>query len=232
MKSDSVLSLPHRRLVCCCQLYEVPDPNRNQRTGVHQREVFLFNDLLVVTKIFQKKKTSVTYSFRQSFALVEMQVHMFQNQHYPHGIRLSSANPGGERKVLIVFNAPSQQDRTRFTSDLRESIAEVQEMEKYRVESELDKQKGVMRPVVAGSDGGGPSGGVKAVNGTLVRPSLDDSYASADGLKRTALSSSLRDLADTGKRGRRNSAGSLDSTMEGSIINSPGLISAPTWLKM
>lgn len=44
-----VLSLPHRRLVCCCQLYEVPDPNRPQRTGVHQREVFLFNDLLVVS---------------------------------------------------------------------------------------------------------------------------------------------------------------------------------------
>lgn len=53
---------------------------------------------------------------------------------YPHGIRLTSAILGGERKVLIVFMAPSQQDRTRFVSDLRESIAEVQEMEKYRVE--------------------------------------------------------------------------------------------------
>uniref|UniRef100_A0A8C7K5J9 IQ motif and Sec7 domain ArfGEF 2 n=1 Tax=Oncorhynchus kisutch TaxID=8019 RepID=A0A8C7K5J9_ONCKI len=198
VSQHTVLSLSQRRLVCCCQLYEVPDPNRSQRTGVHQREVFLFNDLLVVTKIFQKKKTSVTYSFRQSFPLVEMHVHIFQKQYYPHGIRLTSANPGGDRKVLIMFNAPSQQDRTRFTSDLRESIAEVQEMEKYRVESELEKQRGVMRPVVAGSDGGGPSGGVKAVNGILGRPSLDDSYASADGLKRTALSSSLRDLADTG----------------------------------
>lgn len=57
-------------------------------------------------------------------------------QDYPHGIRLTSANPGGERKVLIVFTAPSQQDRARFTSDLRESIAEVQDMEKYRVECE------------------------------------------------------------------------------------------------
>lgn len=56
---------------------------------------------------------------------------------YPHGIRLTSAIPGGERKVLIVFTAPSQQDRTRFVSDLRESIAEVQDMEKYRVECEL-----------------------------------------------------------------------------------------------
>ena len=44
-----MLSLPHRRLVCCCQLYEVPDPNRPQRLGLHQREVFLFNDLLVVS---------------------------------------------------------------------------------------------------------------------------------------------------------------------------------------
>lgn len=223
-----VLSLPHRRLVCCCQLFEVPDPNRAQRSGVHQREVFLFNDLLMVTKIFQKKKTSVTYSFRQSFPLLDMQVHTFQNNYYPHGIRLTSANPGGERKVLIVFTAPSQQDRARFTSDLRESIAEVQDMEKYRVESELEKQKGVMRPsmLAGGGSAGGGIGGAGAVkgeevNGTLGRPSLDDTYASVDGLKRTALSSSLRDLSETGKRGRRNSVGSLDSTIEGSIISSP-----------
>ncbi|XP_067096437.1 IQ motif and SEC7 domain-containing protein 1 isoform X1 [Osmerus mordax] len=218
-----VLSLPHRRLVCCCQLYEVPDANRPQRTGLHQREVFLFNDLLVVTKIFQKKKTSVTYSFRQSFPLVEMQVHMFQNSYYPHGIRLTSAVLGGERKVLIVFMAPSQQDRTRFVSDLRESIAEVQEMEKYRVESELEKQKGVMRPSLLSGGGVGGGVGVKSdvVNGILGRPSLDDNYSAGEGLKRTALSSSLRDLSDTGKRGRRNSVGSLDSTMEGSIISSP-----------
>uniref|UniRef100_A0A671WXH5 IQ motif and Sec7 domain ArfGEF 2 n=1 Tax=Sparus aurata TaxID=8175 RepID=A0A671WXH5_SPAAU len=191
--ADCVLSLPHRRLVCCCQLFEVPDPNRGQRSGVHQREVFLFNDLLMVTKIFQKKKTSVTYNFRQSFPLLDMQVHTFQNTYYPHGIRLTSANPGGERKVLIVFTAPSQQDRARFTSDLRESIAEVQDMEKYRVESELEKQKGVMRP------------GGEVVNGTLGRPSLDDTYASVDGLKRTALSSSLRDLSETGE-GREHAA--------------------------
>uniref|UniRef100_A0A672ZIH2 IQ motif and Sec7 domain ArfGEF 2b n=1 Tax=Sphaeramia orbicularis TaxID=375764 RepID=A0A672ZIH2_9TELE len=211
-----VLSLPHRRLVCCCQLYEVPDPNRPQRTGVHQREVFLFNDLLVVTKIFQKKKTSVTYSFRQSFPLVEMQVHMFQNSYYPHGIRLTSAVLGGERKVLIVFMAPSQQDRTRFVSDLRESIAEVQEMEKYRVESELEKQKGVMRPslLTGGVVGGGVGVKSDVVNGTLGRTSFDDNCSVGEGLKRTALSSSLRDLSDTGKRGRRNSVGSLDSTME------------------
>ncbi|XP_072285234.1 IQ motif and SEC7 domain-containing protein 1-like isoform X2 [Pyxicephalus adspersus] len=211
-----VLSLPHRRLVCCCQLYEVPDPNRPQRMSLHQREVFLFNDLLVVTKIFQKKKILVTYSFRQSFPLVDMQMQLFQNSYYQHGIKLLSAVPGGERKVLIIFNAPSLQDRLRFTSDLRESIAEVQEMEKYRVESELEKQKGVLHPKTS------PGPGMKeALNGTLGRPSLGDTYALGEGLKRSALSSSLRDLSDVGKRGRRNSAGSLDSTIEGSIISSP-----------
>lgn len=62
-----------------------------------------------------------------------------------------------------------------------------------------------MRPgVLAGGSAGGGIGGAgavkgEAVNGTLGRPSLDDTYASVDGLKRTALSSSLRDLSETGE---------------------------------
>lgn len=38
--------------------------------------------------------------------------------------------------MLINFNAPNPQDRKKFTDDLRESIAEVQEMEKHRIECE------------------------------------------------------------------------------------------------
>lgn len=44
-----VLSVPHRRLVCCSRLYEVTDVNKVQKQAAHQREVFLFNDLLVVS---------------------------------------------------------------------------------------------------------------------------------------------------------------------------------------
>ncbi|CAI9619042.1 unnamed protein product, partial [Staurois parvus] len=212
-----VLSLPHRRLVCYCRLFEVPDPNKPQKLGLHQREIFLFNDLLVVTKIFQKKKNSVTYSFRQSFSLYGMQVILFENQYYPNGIRLTSAIPGADIKVLINFNAPNPQDRKKFTDDLRESIAEVQEMEKYRIETELEKQKGVVRPSMSQCSSLKKESG----NGTLNRTCLDDSYATGEGLKRSALSSSLRDLSEAGKRGRRSSAGSLDSNMEGSIISSP-----------
>ncbi|XP_041446947.1 IQ motif and SEC7 domain-containing protein 1 isoform X6 [Xenopus laevis] len=229
-----VLSLPHRRLVCYCRLFEVPDPNKPQKLGLHQREIFLFNDLLVVTKIFQKKKNSVTYSFRQSFSLYGMQVLLFENQYYPNGIRLTSAIPGADIKVLINFNAPNPQDRKKFTDDLRESIAEVQEMEKYRIEckykAELEKQKGVVRPSMSQSSSLKKESGNSALN----RACLDDSYASGEGLKRSALSSSLRDLSEAvfdllfgnsplhpSKRGRRSSAGSLDSNMEGSIISSP-----------
>ncbi|KAK7907409.1 hypothetical protein WMY93_016021 [Mugilogobius chulae] len=213
-----VLSLPHRRLVCYCRLFEVPDPNKPQKLGLHQREIFLFNDLLVVTKIFQKKKNSVTYSFRQSFSLYGMQVLLFENQYYPNGVRLTSAIPGADIKVLINFNAPNPQDRKKFTDDLRESIAEVQEMEKYRIESE-----GVVRVSMSQCSGLKKDTG----NGNLSRASLDDSYAIGEGLKRSALSSSLRDLSDAGKRGRRSSAGSLDSNLEGSIISSPHMRRRP-----
>lgn len=88
-------------------------------------------------------------------------------------------------------------------------------MEKYRLESELEKQKGPIRTELV--NGTGPMRG-EMMNG--IRPSLDDSYAT-EGLKRTALNSSLRDLTETGKRGRRNSVGSLDSTIEGSILSGP-----------
>uniref|UniRef100_H3AVC2 IQ motif and Sec7 domain ArfGEF 2 n=1 Tax=Latimeria chalumnae TaxID=7897 RepID=H3AVC2_LATCH len=212
-----VLSLPHRRLVCCCQLCEVPDPNRPQRHGLHQREVFLFNDLLVVTKIFQKKKISVTYSFRQSFPLVEMQVHLFQNSLHPIGsYRMAAAcSPRIQSASQLDFHTGKPADVKRGREIEKDFLLKVV----CFFAAELEKQKGVMRPSMA------QNSGLKkeAVNGTLTRACLDDTYAVGEGLKRSALSSSLRDLSETGKRGRRNSVGSLDSTMEGSIINSPRL---------
>lgn len=53
VRSLQVLSVPHRRLVCCSRLYEVTDVNKVQKQAAHQREVFLFNDLLVVSVLWQ-----------------------------------------------------------------------------------------------------------------------------------------------------------------------------------
>jgi PH domain len=48
-----VLAVPHRRLVCYCRLYEVLDPSKRDKTaGQHQREIFLFNDMLMVSYRF------------------------------------------------------------------------------------------------------------------------------------------------------------------------------------
>nr|XP_032524930.1 IQ motif and SEC7 domain-containing protein 1 [Danaus plexippus plexippus] len=133
------LALPHRRLVCYCRLYEIPDIHKKERPGVHQREVFLFNDLLVITKIFSKKKSSVTYTFRQSFPLCGMIVNLFSVPHYPFGIRLSRRVDG---RRLATFNARNEHDRCKFAEDLRESVAEMDEMEAMRIEGELNRGKG------------------------------------------------------------------------------------------
>lgn len=68
--------------------------------------------------------------------------------------------------------------------------------------AELEKQKGVVRPSMSQSSGLKKDTG----NGNLSRASLDDSYAVGEGLKRSALSSSLRDLSEAGRSSRKTAA--------------------------
>ncbi|CAI6354056.1 unnamed protein product [Macrosiphum euphorbiae] len=132
------LALPHRRLVCYCRLYEVADIYKKERPGVHQREVFLFNDLLVITKILSKKKNSVTYTFRQSYPLNGLTVSLFQMPYYQFGIKLTQRL---DSRLLITFNARNDHDRCKFVEDIRESICEMDEMENLRIESELERHR-------------------------------------------------------------------------------------------
>ncbi|XP_053618665.1 IQ motif and SEC7 domain-containing protein 1 isoform X2 [Plodia interpunctella] len=232
------LALPHRRLVCYCRLYEIPDIHKKERPGVHQREVFLFNDLLVITKIFSKKKSSVTYTFRQSFPLCGMSVNLFAVPHYPFGIRLSRRVDG---RRLATFNARNEHDRCKFAEDLRESIAEMDEMEAMRIEGELNRGKG---------RGGGNNRGVMEnrdsgvadvdmdhqqcmdhvhMHGVVVPPPPSCPAPAAPSrlshnpppttiIKRNVLSNSLVDINDpvalaAERLQRRGSVGSLDSGM-------------------
>lgn len=57
-----------------------------------------------MTKIFQKKKILVTYSFRQSFPLVEMHMQLFQNACEPPGtpMRCSHVTQDSQRDVSPV----------------------------------------------------------------------------------------------------------------------------------
>ncbi|XP_031832105.1 brefeldin-resistant Arf-GEF family protein schizo isoform X4 [Nomia melanderi] len=205
------MALPHRRLVCYCRLYEIPDIHKKERPGVHQREVFLFNDLLVVTKILSKKKNSVTYTFRQSFPLCGMVVTLFEVPHYPYGIRLSQRVDG---KVLVTFNARNEHDRCKFVEDLRESISEMDEMETLRIETELERQKS-SRSARGGAEN--RDSGVADVEICPCPGPCSDRSETIDmdtQLKRSALSNSLLDIHEQfagEKPQRRGSVGSLDS---------------------
>ncbi|XP_043498007.1 IQ motif and SEC7 domain-containing protein 1 isoform X3 [Polistes fuscatus] len=207
------MALPHRRLVCYCRLYEIPDIYKKERPGVHQREVFLFNDLLVVTKILSKKKNSVTYTFRQSFPLCGIIVTLFEVPHYPYGIRLSQRV---DSKILVTFNARNEHDRCKFVEDLRESISEMDEMETLRIETELERQKSSR-----GARGGAENrdSGVADVEVCPCPGPCSERSETVDmdsQLKRSALSNSLLDIHEQfagEKPQRRGSVGSLDSGM-------------------
>jgi hypothetical protein len=135
------LIAPHRRLVCYCRLYEIYDLSKRERLTAHQREVFLFNDLLIITKISGKKRQQLQYQFRQAFRLSGMNLYLFETTHYQYGIRLVR-KPDVNQTNLITFNARNEHDRTKFCEDLKEAIMEMDEMEGLRIQSELDKLRG------------------------------------------------------------------------------------------
>ncbi|XP_012879067.1 PREDICTED: IQ motif and SEC7 domain-containing protein 3 [Dipodomys ordii] len=138
----TVLSMPHRRLVCCSRLFEVTDVNKLQKQAAHQREVFLFNDLLVILKLCPKKKSSSTYTFCKSVGLLGMQFQLFENEYYSHGISLVTPLSGSEKKQALHFCALGSDEMQKFVEDLKESIAEVTELEQIRIEWELERQQG------------------------------------------------------------------------------------------
>uniref|UniRef100_A0A3Q2XHY0 IQ motif and SEC7 domain-containing protein 3 n=1 Tax=Hippocampus comes TaxID=109280 RepID=A0A3Q2XHY0_HIPCM len=147
-----VLSVPHRRLVCCSRLFEVTDVNKAQKQAAHQREVFLFNDLIVILKLCPKKKSSAAYTFCKALGLLGMQFHLFDNEYYPHGITILSPF-GSDKKQVLNFCAQSAEELLKFVEDLKESIAEVSEMEQIRIECKIlfisstqNFNKGTLKP--------------------------------------------------------------------------------------
>jgi hypothetical protein len=92
------LAQPHRRLICYVQLYEINDLAKKEKLNTHQRDIFLFNDLLVVrstsvfflwkkyfsmsdfqvTKILSKKKSNILYTHRSTIPLESMDVFEFR----------------------------------------------------------------------------------------------------------------------------------------------------------
>ncbi|XP_055343001.1 IQ motif and SEC7 domain-containing protein 1-like isoform X2 [Paramacrobiotus metropolitanus] len=207
-----VLPVPHRRLVCFCRLYEVYDENKKERA--HQREVFLFNDLMVVTKQngARKKNSPIIYRCRTSFPLLRTKVQLFSTPQHPNGLKLVNTL---NQKTLIMLNARNEHDRDKFVEDLRESIMEMDEMEVIRIESELEKQQ--FAGITRGAEN--RDSGVADVDDCKSNSSASSMTPDQNVAKRTVLlSSSLLDVTEQQTLRhvpvvRRLSTGSLDSGM-------------------
>ncbi|TGZ61702.1 hypothetical protein CRM22_007835 [Opisthorchis felineus] len=207
------LALPQRRLVCYCRLYEVPDKHKKERCGAHQREVFLFNDLLLITKAVQKKRrdAAIAYQVRLSLNLLGVRILAFETMHHPNGLELvlplsqhvsinakesgltgTSLTPDGRARILVTLNTKTASDRVRFMEDLHECILEVTEADRVRIDEEMAKQviqrKRFIKQgsVTVGCAGLGAGGGGSGAGCPAVNKALDERRM------RTTLNSTIR----------------------------------------
>lgn len=126
-------------MVCYCRVHELYDPQKKERAGQHQREVFLFNDLILVCKITNKRtikaNTQPPLVLRTSIPLQGLGVQLFQSTHYEFGIRLFQSSSNA---TVMMFNSVNKQDQVRFSRDLQDSIAEMREMEEIKNKNIVD----------------------------------------------------------------------------------------------
>jgi len=132
------LAESHRRLVCLCRLSEVLDINtkKDLESQNHPRDIWLFNDMMVITKAAGKSNGNHIYSYRESFPLRGMEVTLFHTPVFKYGIQVTRKT---DSAVLTTLNADSEQDRYKFVMDLQESIFEMDLMERAFREANLIK---------------------------------------------------------------------------------------------
>ena len=93
-KARRPLAEHFRRLVCFCRLTEVPDLKANAKAPKdtkHQRGVFLFNDVLVVTKSVPaaaSAKSKTRHQHRAALQLADLRVNVFSISQYQFGLQL------------------------------------------------------------------------------------------------------------------------------------------------
>ena len=78
-----------------------------------------------------------------------------------------------DRKVVLMLNARNEHDRSKFVEDLKESIAEMDELEQLRLEGELEKQRvGVGGSIAAEKRDSGITDGSPSATATAAEPTM------------------------------------------------------------
>ena len=133
-----LLAATHRRLVCLCRLAEVIDINTKKEAEAsnHARDIWVFNDTMVLTKLMGKEKGENVYAYKDSFPLKGTALMLFDTPVFQFGIQVIRK---ADNAVLATLNADSEQDRYKFVMDLQESIFEMDLMERALREANLIK---------------------------------------------------------------------------------------------
>lgn len=132
------LAASHRRLVCLVRLAEVIDIQTKVKSEAtnHERDIWLFNDTMVLTKVVGQEKGNAVYGYRDSFPLKGMEVTLFHTPVFQFGIQVCRKT---DSAVLATLNAVTEQDRYKFVMDLQESIFEMDLMERALREANMIK---------------------------------------------------------------------------------------------
>ena len=83
----------------------------------------------MVTKNEKSKKKQL-HQHRYTLGLSDLRVNMYRTTHHQFGVQLQERHTG---RVAATFACRSYNDQQRFVSDLQESIAEVEEMDRARL---------------------------------------------------------------------------------------------------
>ncbi|XP_046840153.1 LOW QUALITY PROTEIN: uncharacterized protein LOC124434310 [Xenia sp. Carnegie-2017] len=127
----TTLALPHRQLRQVTTLYEIQQGGRKKEKP-HHRVVFIFNDLLVVTKERGQagQKGIHYYSYKSSYQLIDIKFALFRTNYFKYGVRIISKI---NDEVLINFHAKKEDIRSTFVNELRDCIEETCTMENERI---------------------------------------------------------------------------------------------------
>ncbi|EDV29014.1 uncharacterized protein TRIADDRAFT_52469 [Trichoplax adhaerens] len=141
------LSLPHRQLIHIAS-FCVVDPNKKEKPGLHPRIVFLFNDMILLTKMQIKKGRQSaplkvptvggsTYNYKSHYTLWGLQVRVIKHSYYKFPLQLYKQL---DSKIVLTLNASNESERRNFVKNLKLALCEVEAVEKERL-AEIEAQK-------------------------------------------------------------------------------------------
>jgi len=121
---------PWRMLMMTTQMQEVVNKNEKPPPDKHIRHVFLFNDLLLITKQMSTRGKATTktakerviatcsFQYRQHCTVCSFKAESFSTEYHPFGIKLVDSYD--DKSVLVELAAYTEDDRSAFLNELAE----------------------------------------------------------------------------------------------------------------